>query len=147
MYFAASNNMLTKKLKSWDNKISRVFFLNNKISRVSLLAVLVFSLKDPIRIFLLSALSSQNVAFHLYACLMVTKCLLQIQPLHPHGRQKEAVKNRVCLICPLLQRELSMMPPFSAKFLSDLIVYPQATGLPLTAMNSLGSTKAGHLLL
>lgn len=120
------------------------FFLNNKISRVSLLAVLVSSLKDPIRIFLLSALSSQNVGFHLQSWLMVTKCLLQIQSLCQHGRQKEAVENRTCLICPLLQRKLPMMPPFSAKFRSDLIV-PQATGSPLTAMNSLCSTRAGRL--
>lgn len=92
--------------------------------------------------FFLSALSSWNVDFHIHACLMVTVCLLQIQPLHLQRTQKEAAENRTCLICCLLQRKVSMMPLFSARFLSsDLIGQKQVPRSPLIAMNSLYITS------
>lgn len=133
MYFAAGQNMLTK----YSLNVGVYFFLCNKISRVSLLVVLVYLLKTQLGSFFLSVLSSQNVGFHFHACLMVTKCLLQIQPLGLHGRQNEAVKNRTCLICPLLQIKLSMVLFFSAKFWSDLTGSTLVTGLPLKALNSI----------
>lgn len=95
-----------------------IFLLNDKISRVSLLVVLVYF---QLGSFFLSTWASQNVDFYLQCYLAVTRCLLQIQPLYLRGRQKEAVKNKTFLIYPLLQRKLSMVLSFSTKFCSDLI--------------------------
>lgn len=97
--------------------IGMYFFLHKKIPRVfGSIGLLAQGCTQDL--FLLS----QNVDFylHAHAYLLVTRCLLQIQPLHLHGRLKETVKYRTCFICLLLQRKLSTMPPFSTKFCSDL---------------------------
>lgn len=64
MYFASGQNMLTKNSLN----IGVYFFLHNKISRVSLLVVLVYLLKTQLGSFFLSVLSSQNVGFS-FPCL------------------------------------------------------------------------------
>lgn len=133
MYLAAKKEYVRKKpLKHWD-----VFYVYNKISRVPGWQCWFPCSRMPLGSFFLSALSSQNVHFLIYACLVVTKCLLQIQPL---PLQSETERNREEYNLPglpLLQRKVTVMPLFSATFCSDLIGYKQVTRSPSQTISAL----------